>query len=93
VIILDHNITEDQAQLLRQWRIHFRQSGVDVGRPEWADLQEILRYLRRHQQLTFITRDFDFFPAASLSRKACPGGGRCSGAGNGCHQQTVSAAS
>lgn len=31
------------------------------GRAEWDDFQEILRYLHRHKQTTFFTRDFDFF--------------------------------
>jgi hypothetical protein len=61
VIILDHNIGEDQAELLRRWRIHFKHIGVDVGRPEWDDFQEIRRYLHRQKQATFFTRDFDFF--------------------------------
>ena len=60
MILLDHNIAEDQAELLRGWRIHFKQIGVEAGRPEWDDLQEILRYLHRLRQPTFFTRDFDF---------------------------------
>ncbi len=61
MIILDHNITEDQAELLRRWRFHFKQVGVDVGRPDWADLQEIRRYLHQQKRATFFTRDFDFW--------------------------------
>jgi hypothetical protein len=61
VIVLDHNIAEDQSQLLRARRIHFKQIGVEAGRPEWDDFQEILRYLHRYKQITFFTRDFDFF--------------------------------
>lgn len=61
MIVLDHNIGEDQSQLLRDWRIHFKQIGVEAGRPEWDDFQEILRYLHDHKQATFFTRDFDFF--------------------------------
>jgi len=63
VIILDHNITEDQADLLRKWKIRFRKIGVEVGRPEWEDRQEILRYLHQAKQATFFSRDFDFFNA------------------------------
>ena len=61
MIILDHNIPEDQAQQLRRWRIHFRQIGFEVGRPEWDDLQEILRFLHATRQITFFTRDLGFF--------------------------------
>jgi len=61
VILLDHNIAEDQSVLLQRWRIHCKQIGVEVGRPEWDDFQEILRYLHRLKQATFFNRDFDFF--------------------------------
>ncbi len=37
MIVLDHNIAHDQAQRLRRRRIHFRQVGFEVGRPEWDD--------------------------------------------------------
>lgn len=63
MIILDHNIPEDQAQQLRRRRIHFRQIGFEVGRPEWDDLQEILRFLHATKQITFFTRDLGFFRA------------------------------
>jgi hypothetical protein len=61
VIILDHNIPEDQAEHLRNHRIHFRQIGFEVGRPEWDDQQEILRFLHATKQITFFTRDLGFF--------------------------------
>ena len=49
MIVLDHNIPENQAQLLRRRRIHFQQIGFEVGRPEWDDQQEILRFLARDE--------------------------------------------
>lgn len=61
MIILDHNITRDQAAQLDRWRIHYQQIGFEVGRPEWDDQQEILRYLHQSNRATFFTRDFDFF--------------------------------
>ncbi len=61
MIILDHNITRDQTEQLQQWRIHFRQIGFQIGRPEWDDQQEILRYLHKTNRATFFTRDFDFY--------------------------------
>ena len=63
MIILDHNIPEDQAEQLRRRRIHFRQIGFEVGRPEWDDQQEILRFLHATKQITFFTRDLGFFRA------------------------------
>ncbi len=35
--ILDENISEDQRQLLRGWRIRARQIGHEVGRPGMQD--------------------------------------------------------
>jgi len=71
VIILDHNIPEDQAQQLRRRRIHFRQIGFEVGRPEWDDQQEILRFLHATKQITFFTRDLGFFRARLCHTNYC----------------------
>ena len=56
MIILDHNIPMDQAEQLRRRRVRFRQIGFEVGRPEWDDQQEILRFLHKTKQITFFTR-------------------------------------
>lgn len=61
MITLDHNIPEGQAEQLCRWRVHFRQIGFEVGRPEWDDQQEFLRYLHATKQVTFFTRDLGFF--------------------------------
>lgn len=61
MIVLDHNITRDQAELLSRWRIRFHRIGVEIGLPSWDDEQEILRHLHRSKQITFFTRDSDFF--------------------------------
>jgi hypothetical protein len=61
VIVLDHNIPRDQVRKLRSRRIRCDQVGYQVGRPEWDDQQEILRYLHRGKRLTFVTRDEGFF--------------------------------
>jgi hypothetical protein len=71
VIILDHNIPENQARGLRRHRVHFRQLGFDVGRPEWDDQQEILRYLHASKQLNFITRDLGFYRYRLCHKSDC----------------------
>jgi len=71
VIILDHNIPEDQAQSLHRRRIHYRQIGFEIGRPEWDDQQEILRYLHATKQITFFTRDLGFFRAPLRHANYC----------------------
>ena len=69
--ILDHNIPQVQVERLRRFRIHFRQIGYDVGRPEWDDEQEILHYLHRVKQPTLFTYDFGFFHPAFCHRNYC----------------------
>jgi hypothetical protein len=71
VIVLDHNIPEDQAEQLRRRRIHFRQVGFEVGRREWDDQQEILRFLHATKQITFFTRDLGFFRARWCHANYC----------------------
>lgn len=61
MIVLDHNIPEGQAEQLRRGRVHFRQIGFEVGRPEWSDQEEILRYLHTAKHVAFFTRDLGFF--------------------------------
>ena len=61
MIVLDHNIPRDQALLLRRWRLRANHIGFEVGRPEWQDQQEVLRYLHRLKAPTFFTRDAGFF--------------------------------
>lgn len=61
MILLDHNIPEDQAEQLRRWHFRFRQIGYGVGRPEWDDQQEILRHLHSVKRVTFFTCDLGFF--------------------------------
>jgi len=71
VIILDHNIPQDQAQQLRRRRVRFQQIGFEVGRPEWEDQQEILRFLHATKQITFFTRDLGFFRAPLRHANYC----------------------
>lgn len=71
MIILDHNIPVDQAEQLRRRRVRFRQIGFEVGRPEWDDCQEILRFLHHSKQVTFFTRDLGFFRARLRHANYC----------------------
>ena len=71
MIILDHNIPNDQAAQLQRCRVRFRQIGFEVGRPEWDDQQEILRFLHATKQITFFTRDLGFFRAPLRHANYC----------------------
>ncbi|OGL47297.1 MAG: hypothetical protein A2161_18750 [Candidatus Schekmanbacteria bacterium RBG_13_48_7] len=57
--ILDENIIESQCQLLRSWRIRFRQIGVEIGQSGLKD-KEIITLLHGINHPTFFTRDEDF---------------------------------
>lgn len=58
--ILDENIIESQCQLLRSWRIPFRQIGFNIGREGMKD-REIIPLLHQMRRPTFFTRDGDFY--------------------------------
>lgn len=58
--ILDENIIESQCQLLRKWRIRFRQIGYGLGRQGIQD-SEIITLLHNLRKPTFFTRDDDFY--------------------------------
>jgi hypothetical protein len=59
VNVLDENVIESQCQLLRKWRIRFRQIGVDFGQAGIQD-DDLVRLLHRSRNVTFFTRDDDF---------------------------------
>ncbi len=61
MIVLDENIPDDQCQLLRSWRIRFRQIGQDLGRQGMKDEEHILPLLHKLHGATFVTRDLGFF--------------------------------
>ena len=61
MIILDHNIPRNQRQALRRLGLRTHQVGFEIGRPEWEDREEIVRYLHRQKHPTFFTRDVGFF--------------------------------
>ena len=58
--VLDENIPDCQRQLLRSWRIRFRQVGHEVGRRGMDD-DEIVPLLHRLGSVTFFTRDLGFY--------------------------------
>lgn len=71
MIILDHDIPEHQVESLRLARLRPQQIGRDIGRPEWQDLEEILRYLHSRKSETFFTRDEGFFRRQLCHQNYC----------------------
>ncbi len=70
MIVLDENIVEDEAQLLRAWRISFRQIGQNIGRAGMKD-EEIIPFLHSLKRVTFITRDLRFYSRETPHSNHC----------------------
>jgi hypothetical protein len=68
--LLDENFPDDQRSLLRGWRIAFREIGRHTGSFGVKD-DNILPLLHRHQGVTFITQDEDFFRRELCHRAYC----------------------
>ena len=60
MIVLDENIVDDEAHLLRAGLAGVRQIGVDVGHKGMQD-DEIIPFLHTLKRATFITRDLRFY--------------------------------
>ena len=65
--ILDENIINNQCQLLRSWRIPFRQIGFSIGRQGLQD-KGIISLLHTLRRPTFFTRDDDFMIVIYVTR-------------------------
>ena len=59
MIVIDEHFPESQRQLLKGWRIHFRQIGYEIGHKGLKD-PEIIPLLLQQRRLTFFTLDSDF---------------------------------
>lgn len=70
MIILDENFPDSQCQLLRGWRISFKQIAFDIGREGLKD-NEIIPLLHQLNQPTFFTLDDDFFKRQLCHAKYC----------------------
>ena len=68
--VLDENIVFEQRQILRRWRIPFRQIGYDLSRKGVKDPQ-IIPLLLRLKHSTFFTRDLDYFDAQLCHQGYC----------------------
>ncbi|HUD99562.1 MAG TPA: hypothetical protein VMR62_08305 [Bryobacteraceae bacterium] len=60
MILLDENSLRSQREFLEARRLPVRKVGLDWGRPGMTD-GEILTELRGARQVTFFTRDADFY--------------------------------
>jgi hypothetical protein len=70
MIIIDENIPDSQRQLLRSWRISFRQISIDIGRAGMKD-DEIIPLLHGLTRPSFFTLDEDFFKPELRHKHYC----------------------
>ncbi len=68
--IIDENITHDQKELLERWGIRVKQIGIDIKTKGITD-NDIIRFLREHSGILFITRDDDFYKQKYCHEKYC----------------------
>lgn len=59
--ILDEDIDLSQRQRLSDWKIHFRQIGVEIGHSGMKDRADIIPLLHRLKRPTFFTLDHGFY--------------------------------
>jgi hypothetical protein len=60
MIILDENFPDSQRQILKGWRVPFKQIAFEIGREGIKD-DEIIPLLHGLNRPTFFTLDEDFF--------------------------------
>jgi hypothetical protein len=70
VNVLDENVTRDQADLLSHWGVRFRSISRDF-RLQGTQDEEIVPFLLRLKQPTFLTRDEDFFARRLVHSRYC----------------------
>jgi hypothetical protein len=68
--ILDENILDKQRYYLKNWRIHVRQIGHEIGRQGIKD-EEIIPLLHQLGEVTFFTRDYDFYQRNLCHTRYC----------------------
>jgi len=68
--LLDENFPADQLPLLKEWGIHCRRVGEDVGRLGIKDL-DIIPLLHQVGDVTFFTQDRGFFSQALAHPAYC----------------------
>jgi len=63
VNILDENILFSQRDLLKSWKVHFRQIGMEIGRSGMKDRTDIIPLLHTLRRPTFFSCDHGFYRA------------------------------
>lgn len=69
--ILDENIIESERQVLKRWRIHHKQIGLDIGQKGMKDQEQIIPLLQSLAGPVFFTRDMGFYNWRLCHQKYC----------------------
>jgi hypothetical protein len=69
--VLDENIIYSQRRRLRQWKIHVRCIGEDLGWSGMKDKNDIIPLLQSLKNPTFFTGDSDFYRIGLLHSAYC----------------------
>ena len=70
MLLLDENLPAGQRLLLRDWGLHFRVVGIEVGRTGTKD-ENLIPVLHGLPQATFFSLDRFFFRSDLLHRSYC----------------------
>lgn len=62
--IIDENIVFSQRQRLTGLKIHYKQIGFEIGRLGMKDRNDVIPLLHRLRDVTFFTRDQDYYHPA-----------------------------
>ena len=68
--VLDENIIKSQRELLKSWRIRFRQIGYEVAQKGIQD-DAIIPFLHKKRRVTFFTRDLGFYKRELCHKQYC----------------------
>lgn len=69
--IIDENIVFSQRQRLTELKIHYKQIGFEIGSLGMKDLNDIIPLLHRVRDVTFFTRDQDYYHPALRHTAYC----------------------
>ncbi len=70
MILLDENIIGDEREKLKKWKRSIRHIGFDISPKALQDF-EIIPFLLRLKQPTFLTRDSDFYKRHLCHNRYC----------------------
>jgi hypothetical protein len=71
VNVIDENIVFSQRQRLTELKIRYKQIGFEIGRLGMKDRNDVIPLLHRLRDVTFFTRDHDYYHPALRHSAYC----------------------